>query len=65
VAPKLLGPEVVRVGTLPARKIALLTKEALSASDREWHYDAIADLQLLVLAPNLDDLPHRFGITPS
>ena len=58
IAPELRGIFMIGVGALAARIEAVAAEEALAAGDRERHDDAVADLQLLVLGPDLDHLAH-------
>ena len=59
VAEHLVGHILVAVGALADRKIAALALVAFAADDRERHDDPVADLQLLVLGADLDDLAHE------
>src|SRR5208283_5136536 len=56
MSPELFCGLPVRIGALAGGKITSLAEEALAAGDGEWHDNAIADLELLVFLPNLDDL---------
>ena len=48
----------VRVGAVAAGKQALLAKPALSAADREWHDDAIANLEVFDFGAQFDHFTH-------
>jgi len=52
----------VRVGALAAAPVTPLALPALATADGERHHDAVADLKLPVVAPDLDDLAH--GLVP-
>ena len=49
---------LVAVGALADREVAALALVALAADDREGDHDAVADLELLVVAADLDHLAH-------
>ena len=58
MTPQLLGHLVIGVGALAARKEAFLAKETFAAGNRERNYDSVANLELLVFRPDLDNLAH-------
>jgi hypothetical protein len=59
VAPHRLGlRRLVGVAALAAGIKAALAEEAFAAGDGEGHHDTIADLKLVVVAADLDDLAH-------
>ena len=56
---ELLGLHLaVRVGALAAGPVAPFALAALAAADGEGHHHAVADLELLVVAADLDHLAH-------
>ena len=58
VAPQLGRLLVIGIGALAAGEVAALAEEAFAAGDGERHDDPVADLELLVLRADLDDLAH-------
>ena len=56
--PELLGHLVIGVGALAAGEKALFAEEAFAAGDRKRHYDAVANLELLVFGSDFDDFAH-------
>ena len=59
IAPQLLGHPGVRVRVLAERVQLALAAAAVAAGDRERHDDAVADLEVLDAAADLDDLAHE------
>jgi hypothetical protein len=59
MAEHLVGDVLVAIAAFADRPVAALALLALSATDREWDHDPVADLQLLVFTTDLDDLAHE------
>ena len=55
----LVGHVLVAVGRLAHREVAAPALLALAADDGEGDHHPVADLQLLVVVPDLDDLAHE------
>src|SRR4051812_16908030 len=60
VAPEFRRLFMIGIGAFASGKISSLAEEAFAASNREGHYDAVADLERLVVRADLDNLTHRF-----
>src|SRR5205085_3908853 len=59
VAEHQVAEALLAVGPLAHRPVAAPALIALAAADREGNDDAVAHLELLVLAADLDDLAHE------